>query len=53
MITLKNQLVLQFTLGQFTDFIDIKNFMGMEIIEHAGGLRPIPQHYYKFIFFIN
>lgn len=41
MITLKNQLVLQFTLGQFTDFIDIKNFMGMEIIEHAGGLRPI------------
>ena len=41
MITLKNQLVLQFTLGQFTDFIDIKNFMGMEIIEHSGGLRPI------------
>ena len=41
MITLKNQLVLQFSLGEFTDFIQIDDFKGMEIIEHAGGLRPI------------
>lgn len=41
MITLKNQLVLQFSLGQFTDFIRAEDFRGMEIIEHSGGLRPI------------
>lgn len=41
MITLKNQLVLQFSLGEFTDFIQVDDFRGMEIIEHAGGLRPI------------
>ena len=41
MITLKNQLVLQFSLGEFTDFIQVDDFKGMEIIEHAGGLRPI------------
>ena len=41
MITLENQIVLQFNLGKFSDFISIKDFRGMEIIEHAGGLRPI------------
>lgn len=41
MITLKNQLVLQFSLGTFTDFIATEDFVSMEIIEHAGGLRPI------------
>ena len=41
MIVLKNQLVLQFSLGEFTDFIQMEDFKGMEIIEHSGGLRPI------------
>lgn len=41
MITLKNQLVIQFNLGQFSDFISLKNFKGMQILENAGGLRPI------------
>ena len=41
MITIKDQLVLQFNIGEFTDFIDIKNFKSMEIMENAGGLRPI------------
>lgn len=41
MIVLKNQLVLQFNLGQYTDFIDIKDFKGMSIIENAGGMRPV------------
>lgn len=41
MIKIENQIVLQFNLGQFSDFISIKDFRGMEIIEHAGGLRPV------------
>lgn len=41
MITLKNQLVLQFSIGPFTDFISVEDFKGMEIYEHAGGLRPV------------
>lgn len=41
MIKIENQIVLQFNLGQFSDFISIRDFRGMEIIEHAGGLRPI------------
>lgn len=41
MITLKNQLVLQFSLGQFTDFIAVDDFISMQIVEHTGGLRPL------------
>ena len=41
MITIQNQIVLQFSIGQFADFIAVQDFRGMRIIENAGGLRPI------------
>ena len=41
MITLRNQLALQFTVGNITDFLDIEDFHYMRIAENAGGLRPL------------
>lgn len=41
MILLENQVALKFSVGPFLDFIDITDFMGMEIKENAGGIRPI------------
>lgn len=41
MIILGNQLVLQFNIGDKTDFLDIEDFHYMRIAENAGGLRPI------------
>lgn len=47
MIKLENQLALQFQIADFVDFISIQNFRGMEIIENAGGLRPIMELQFK------
>lgn len=47
MIKLENQLALQFQIAHFVDFISIQNFRGMEIIENAGGLRPIMELQFK------
>lgn len=41
MITLKNQLSLQFSIGPHIDFIDVEDFRAMTLIKNAGGLRPI------------
>lgn len=41
MIKLDNQLVLQFNIGEYQDFIQTQDFHRMEIIENAGGPRPI------------
>ena len=41
MIVLGNQLVLQFNIGDKTDFLEIEDFHYMRIAENAGGLRPI------------
>ncbi len=41
MITLANQIQIQFSVGSFSDFITIENFKSMELLENAGGVRPI------------
>lgn len=41
MITLGNQIAIQFSIGDITDFIGIEDFHSFRIAENAGGLRPI------------
>lgn len=41
MITLQNQLTLQFNIGNIYDFIQPEDFYSFRIAENCGGLRPI------------
>ena len=47
MITLGNQLALQFSIGDITDFLDIECFHYMRIAKNAGGLRPLFEMNFK------
>ena len=43
MIELSNQIKIQFSIGDKTDFIQTQDFTGMQILENTGGLKPILQ----------